>query len=230
MIAVAVPGGWCLLRPTADGRVSVVNAGTAEALATEQARSGSAWAASPAGAAASSAESGVPSAPSVPRPSAARPGRPSAATATPTLLSIPDLDLTAPVDAVGVDGSGDVAVPQDVARIGWYRFGPAPGEGTGSIVLVGHVDSAAAGAGAFFTLHSIRVGADVIVKTADGTTHRYRVRAREEFAKTGVPLAALFARAGSPRLTLITCGGSFDARARSYRDNVVVTAIPISGG
>lgn len=32
---------------------------------------------------------------------------------------------------------------------------------------------------------------------------------------------------GSPRLTLITCGGPFDAEARHYRDNIVVTAVPV---
>jgi hypothetical protein len=31
-------------------------------------------------------------------------------------------------------------------------------------------------------------------------------------------------------LTLITCGGPFDARTRHYRDNVVVTAEPVPAG
>jgi hypothetical protein len=39
-------------------------------------------------------------------------------------------------------------------------------------------------------------------------------------------LRQLFSGTGAPRLTLITCGGSFDAARRSYRENVVVTAVP----
>jgi hypothetical protein len=37
------------------------------------------------------------------------------------------------------------------------------------------------------------------------------VIAREVFDKITVPLQDLFARTGPERLTLITCGGSFDA-------------------
>jgi len=47
-----------------------------------------------------------------------------------------------------------------------------------------------------------------------------------QFPKDTAPLAELFARSGQPRLTLITCGGSFDAAGGSYRDNVVITAVP----
>jgi hypothetical protein len=41
-----------------------------------------------------------------------------------------------------------------------------------------------------------------------------------------VPLSALFSHYGQPRLSLITCGGAFDANAHSYEDNIVVTAVP----
>jgi hypothetical protein len=50
--------------------------------------------------------------------------------------------------------------------------------------------------------------------------------AREVYAKQELPLARLFARDGKPRLTLITCGGAFDAGERRYDDNIVVTAVP----
>jgi hypothetical protein len=53
------------------------------------------------------------------------------------------------------------------------------------------------------------------------------VIAREEFPKTTIPLAAIFAQAGAPRLVLATCGGQFDEQTKSYRDNIVVTATPM---
>ena len=37
-------------------------------------------------------------------------------------------------------------LPEDVDRVGWYRFGPAPGA-DGSAVLAGHVDDAEQGLG-----------------------------------------------------------------------------------
>ncbi len=58
---------------------------------------------------------------------------------------------------------------------------------------------------------------------------RYEVVGRRQYLKTRVPLGALFARTGAPRLTLITCGGSFDRATRSYLANVVVTAVPRAG-
>ena len=39
------------------------------------------------------------------------------------------LGVDAPVLPVGVDGRGEMAVPDDVRTVGWYRFGPRPGHG-----------------------------------------------------------------------------------------------------
>ncbi len=48
----------------------------------------------------------------------------------------------------------------------------------------------------------------------------------ERVDKARLPVDSLFDRRGGPRLTLVTCGGEFDQQARSYRDNVVVVAVP----
>ena len=93
-------------------------------------------------------------------------------------------------------------------------------------MLAGHVDSARDGLGAFFTLRAIRAGATITVTLASGQHRTYRVIGREIFDKKNVPLGALFSRTGPERLTLITCGGSFNRSKRSYVDNIVVTAVP----
>jgi hypothetical protein len=152
---------------------------------------------------------------------------PSAAADAPARLSIPALKLDATVDAVGIDKrTGDFAVPPSVDRVGWYRFGPGFSATNGSIVLAGHVDSAAEGEGAFFRLGALTTG-DVVTLAGPGKRDRtFRVVARERYDKTAIPLDKYFARDGAARLTLITCGGPFDPRTRHYRDNVVVTAVP----
>jgi hypothetical protein len=61
-----------------------------------------------------------------------------------------------------------------------------------------------------------------------GADRAFEVVARERYSKTRIPLDKYFARDGAPRLTLITCGGPFDSRTRHYRDNIVVTAEPVS--
>jgi LPXTG-site transpeptidase (sortase) family protein len=144
----------------------------------------------------------------------------------PVSVRIAAIDVTAPVTAVGVDRRGAVAIPERVATVGWYRFSAAPGAGAGSTVLVGHVDSAEQGKGAFFRLRDLKRGDRIVVAVAGGGSVAYRVVSLAQFPKTSVPLRQLFARSGTPRLTLITCGGSFDAARRSYRENIVVTAVP----
>lgn len=144
----------------------------------------------------------------------------------PVSISIPAIGVRAPVEPIGVDTAGEVAIPEDVRTVGWYRYSPDLPSQEGSTVLVGHVDSAEQGEGAFFTLRELSAGDRVLIRSAQGRVLTYRVISREMFPKTRVPLDALFSTTGTPRLTLITCGGSFDATIRSYRDNVVVTAVP----
>ncbi|WP_433797187.1 class F sortase [Actinoplanes sp. CA-252034] len=154
-------------------------------------------------------------------------GLPAAADEAPARLRIPSLGLDVTVDAVGIDpATGDFAVPPSVDRVGWYRFGPGAAARAGSIVIAGHVDSAAEGEGAFFRLGALDDGDRVTLTGPDGRDRRFTVIARERYRKTAVPLEKYFARTGDVRLTLITCGGPFDAATRHYRDNVVVTAVP----
>ncbi|WP_436532674.1 class F sortase [Actinoplanes sp. HUAS TT8] len=144
----------------------------------------------------------------------------------PSRLRIPGLGVDAAVDVVGIEAStGEVAVPPGIDRVGWYRFGPGFSATAGSIVVAGHVDGAA-GKGAFFRLGSLDRGERITLTGGDGAERQFEVVARERYRKTAIPLAKYFARDGAVRLTLITCGGPFDARTRHYRDNVVVTASP----
>ena len=149
-------------------------------------------------------------------------------TPRPQTLRIPALDLQTAVDVVGLDAQGQVEVPEDVSRTGWYRFSSKPGRGSGSTVIVGHRDGVNQGAGAFIDLGSLRPGDRVAVDRVDGSTIRYEVVARESFDKDRVPLRELFSRSGPSRLTLITCGGPFDPSALSYTDNIVVTAVAVA--
>ena len=144
----------------------------------------------------------------------------------PVSLTIPALDLRAPVDTVALDPSGQVEVPRDVRRTGWYRFSPKPGS-PGSIVIVGHRDGVDQGAGVFIGLGDLSPGDRVEVRLSDDSVRTYDVVARESFAKSEIPLRELFSRSGPERLTLITCGGPFDPASLVYTDNIVVTALPV---
>jgi hypothetical protein len=147
----------------------------------------------------------------------------------PTNLRINAIGLDAAVAPTGVDTqTGLIVVPSDGDTLGWYRFSQGLDTTSGSIVIVGHVDSADQGRGAMFNLTRVSMGDEVIATGTDGRDRRYRVVAREQYPKTSVPLSRIFARDGAPRLTLVTCSGRFDERERSYLDNLVVTAVPAS--
>ncbi|WP_138760823.1 class F sortase [Modestobacter altitudinis] len=158
----------------------------------------------------------------------ARPAAPSAVAPVvpPVRLRLAGVD--APLDPVGVGPDGAMTLPEDVDRVGWYRFGPAPGADEGTAVLAGHVDDAEQGLGALAPLRELDAGAEVEVTDAAGAVTRWRVVSRELIEKRAVPLTALFQRAGPPRLVLLTCGGEFLPELRSYTDNVVVVAEPVS--
>jgi LPXTG-site transpeptidase (sortase) family protein len=158
----------------------------------------------------------LPPAAAVPTTQAARPA--------PTALTIDRLGVAAaPVEPVGVDAAGDMEVPAaDV--VGWYRYGPRPGDG-GSAVLAAHVAYDGVD-GVFRHLGDLEPGDAVSVAFADGARRDFVVTAVERLPKADLP-AATWAREGEPRLTLITCGGEFDAEAGSYRDNVVAYASPV---
>jgi hypothetical protein len=144
----------------------------------------------------------------------------------PVHLAVPDLGMDADIDAVGVQPDGQMTLPADVDRVGWYRFGPAPGD-DGPAVIAGHVDDREQGLGAMAPLREAAVGEEVRVDDGAGTTSRWRIVSRELIEKEALPLDRLFARDGPPRLTLITCAGPFLPELASYRDNVVVVAEPI---
>jgi sortase (surface protein transpeptidase) len=154
--------------------------------------------------------------------------RPKVVGPPPARLRIPSIGVDAAIVPVALDEpTGSMEIPADIATVGWYRFGPSPGQ-AGSSLLVGHVDSSALGAGVFFKLRMVRVGSVVSITFADGAVARFRVMGRRSYPKAELP-EELFARSGNPVLTLITCGGAFDRSTRHYVDNVVVYAIPADG-
>jgi sortase (surface protein transpeptidase) len=149
--------------------------------------------------------------------------KPSRAALPPVRLSVPAVGIDLPVRPVGVAEDGQMALPADPAVLGWYRHGPAPAE-RGSAVLAAHVDSWEHGIGPLARLRDVEVGDALVVRTARGTVP-HTVTAVQRYPKQALP-GSVFARAGTPRLRLITCGGEFDAAAGHYRENLVVTAEP----
>ena len=149
------------------------------------------------------------------------------AASPPSRLVIPELDVDATVDDVGVQDDGAMVIPAEPTSVGWYRYGSAPADPEGNTVIAGHVATREDGKGALAALRGAKPGMQVTVTTADGTEHEYEVTGREAIVKKALPVEEIFARDGRPLLVLITCGGEYIPELRSHRDNIVVTATPV---
>ena len=155
---------------------------------------------------------------------------PTAHVPVPVGLRIGSIAVDAPVDPYGVDQrTRQMAVPDNVTDVAWYKFGPSPGE-PGSAVLAAHVDLFGQGPGVFFDLRSLEVDDLVHVELSDGSEHAFRIVARTVYEKEDLPTDVIFAKQGPAVLTLITCGGGFSESDRSYDSNVVVYAVPLVDG
>ena len=165
-------------------------------------------------------------------PGSAPPGRPVetgpiASSSPPATLRIPAIRVDSPVEQVGLNPDRTMEVPAEGSpgydHAAWFRYSVTPGR-QGPSVIIGHVDSAEAGPSVFFELGRLRPGERVEVVRADGVTVTFEVAEVAVYPKDAFPGERVYGPTAGPELRLITCGGSFDSLAGSYRDNTVVYA------
>ncbi len=138
----------------------------------------------------------------------------------PIRLVIPSLKIRSPIIQLGLQANGQVVVPKDAKTVGWFRYGVTPGQ-LGSAVLLAHVDSYV-GPGVFFYLKTIKVGALINVTLLNGEVAQFQVKKIAMYSKSSFPSLLVYTANGKRELNLVTCGGVFDRKIRSYKSNVVV--------
>ena len=137
-------------------------------------------------------------------------------------LTIPSLGISGQVLPVDLAKDGSMGVTNQSYNMGWWDRGPLPGQ-PGDSVIGGHLDWYDTPHAIFFNLKNIAQGADIFVKRSDGTSYHFVVYQVRNVAYNS-SLPDLFSPAGPPRLTLITCGGVFNARTQNYSNRVLVDA------
>jgi hypothetical protein len=123
---------------------------------------------------------------------------------------------------LGLNPDGSLQAPAAFDEAGWWSGGGRPGA-PGPAVVVGHVDSHA-GPAVFHRVRELARGDVIELRDDDGRVVRFAVDRLEQHAKDAFPTTAVYGDTPDPTLRLITCGGAFDRRARSYVDNVIVYA------
>jgi len=142
----------------------------------------------------------------------------------PVKLLIPQLEIDAPVEEVGVTARGNMATPSRYSSVGWYKYGTLPGA-RGSAVLAGHVDNALGLAGVFKRLSELSPGDEIFVTGAGGEELRFTIERMEIYPYQEVPVETLFKDSDAARLNLVTCSGSWLLSEKTYDERLVVYAV-----
>jgi Sortase domain len=144
------------------------------------------------------------------------------AVAPPVRIRIPAARVDSGLQRLRKASDGAIQVPSDPDVAGWYVEGPRPGQ-RGPAVILGHVDSRA-GPAVFYKVPWLRRGDIIHIDRSDKTTANFRVTRVLRVPKSRFPSELVYAPTLDTSLRLVTCGGIFDRRTGSYRDNVIVFA------
>lgn len=137
----------------------------------------------------------------------------------PARLIIPSIGLDVPIEYVGINEKGEMAVPDGKTNnVGWYQYGTIPGE-TGSAVLAAHVYAA------FSKLDRVTAGNDIYIQTKNGLRLRFRAADTTTYLLENVSGDALFNQNDAKRLNLITCAGNYVPERNTYDHRLIVRAV-----
>jgi hypothetical protein len=141
-------------------------------------------------------------------------------------IKIPALEVTAAIGASKVV-DGVLTPPRVPTEVGeWGGSAPLTAS-RGEVTIAGHVNWAGMGPFAFGKLAYLQPGHLIYTTDAHGTQSAWRVTSVTARLKSEpIDTVAFAGNHGPRRLALITCGGAFDAAAKSYNDNVYVYASP----
>ena len=139
------------------------------------------------------------------------------------------------VDSVGVDApielgsvvDGAMQDPSGPWVVSWYNQLGEIGEG-GNVVMAGHVDYWNVGPAVFWDVRNLPAGDVIRVVGEDGKNYEYAVQWIERFVAAELTPETIqndiVGDTGEEKLTLITCGGTFDPVTGEYDERWVVRA------
>jgi len=141
----------------------------------------------------------------------------------PVRLKVPAANINTTFEPpLGLDEHGALAVPDGYEKVGWYKYGPTPGE-LGPAVIVGHVDSYE-GPAVFFSLGQAKEGDKIYVEREDGSTAVFEITGYERIEQSEFPTTRVYGNINYAGLRLITCTGTYSHTAERYSHNLIVYA------
>jgi hypothetical protein len=151
---------------------------------------------------------------------------------SPNRIEIPKIHANAPIIPVGTTDDGELVVPLDPHKVGWWRYGAKPGATVGTAILAGHINYSGV-TGEMAAIGRLNPGDTVYVFGKQNAQRKHEVRFTvtgvRTYHKTHLPYQQIFDQHSAGRIAIVTCGGPFDASTGNYLDNIVVFAVPDTG-
>lgn len=141
--------------------------------------------------------------------------------AEPQSISIPKINVNAPVEHVGLDGENRMDVPKDSDNAAWYDLGYKPGQ-KGNAVIAGHYDKKDGSPAVFWDISKLVPGDKIIITDVNGKELTFEVTRSEKFPYDNFPLQEVFGPSEDAMLNLITCEGSWNSTTGMYSHRSVI--------
>ena len=127
------------------------------------------------------------------------------------------------VEIRGASADGVMENPTGPHSVAWYNFTALPNQ-PGNIVMAGHLDYVNVGAAVFYHLDELQPGDEILLNLENGDTATYRVTSVQAYDADEAPVDEIVGPTEVETVTLITCGGAFNASTREYDERVIVRA------
>jgi|SRR3989344_5832738 len=140
---------------------------------------------------------------------------------TPVTIIIPKLKIQTVVEPVGVTETGNMDVPKNANNVAWYSYGVSPAE-DGNSVLAGHFDTPTGKPAIFYNLRKLETGDEIEIISINGIHSVFEVIEKSSIPYDVFPSEEIFKTRPGKNLNLITCGGIWDFKKKTYTNRIVV--------
>lgn len=160
---------------------------------------------------------------STPRPVAAPTPTPTPAP-NPVRITIPKMNINTGIVGVGlVSETKQMDVPENAMEVGWYKYGPSPGE-TGAAILNGHLDTPTGAPAIFYFLNSLIAGDEFYITNEIGERMKFIVNEVYNLPLDNFPKDLIYGKRDYSQVSLITCSGIWNQATKSYSNRIAVIA------
>jgi LPXTG-site transpeptidase (sortase) family protein len=141
----------------------------------------------------------------------------------PVRVKIPQINIDNVVEKVGINSDGAMSVPSGPAEVGWFEFGPRPGE-IGNAVMAGHSGWKNNIPAVFDNLYKLKIGDEISVTDESGEVVNFAIREIKRYSPSADATDVFVSNDDKAHLVLITCTGVWNKIWKSHSQRLVVFA------